>query len=747
VIDDLPGARVTAVAGNERSTLWIGTSRGLAAIRNGRQTVFRTRDGLAGDFVYCLFTDSRGSLWVGTTSGLSRIDAEGIRSFSTADGLADDLVRAIAEDAQGRLWIGTDKGVTILDPGKQVFCAIPEGLAGDAVMTICRDREGGMWVGTASGGLNYSRRNEVRVYGTGDGLSGQQISSICEDPEGRLWVGTRDRGLNWLKSGTWHSYSRRDGLDSDFITSLMPDHQGRLWIGTIDAGLQFMDQGSFRPARPQDGLSGGTILSLFIDRKDGLWVGSDGNGLDHCLNGNWRHYGPAGGLDAEVITAIGEDRQGKLWVGSARNGLHVLDNGKWRRFSTSDGLAGDTVYAIHVDEKSGVWLGTDGGLGLYSHGRFYSFRQGAALLNGTVLAILEDAGGRLWMSSPAGIFSVRRSELEDAAAYGGANVHCRHFTEMSGLKSTVCTGGFQPAGCRDGHGRLWFPTQKGLVAIDPAQLGSPPPPPVPRVERLQADGLTVSLAGRHRFPAGTERFDFQYAATGFSDPQQIEFSTRLEGFDDGWSDPGRAHDRHFTALSSGSYFFQVRARGQGGLWSEGAAGFRFAVTPYFHRTAWFYLSLLALTGSTAAGLLFYRRRKARRRREDRYKSSLLSDEMTVEYIVRLEQGMKLGKLYLDPDLTLAKLAESAAIPAKHLSQIINERYELNFNDFINRQRVEEAKRKLVDPAAREFKLLRIAFESGFNSKSVFNSAFRKNTGLSPSEFRKLLGDGAANGDS
>jgi AraC-like DNA-binding protein len=109
--------------------------------------------------------------------------------------------------------------------------------------------------------------------------------------------------------------------------------------------------------------------------------------------------------------------------------------------------------------------------------------------------------------------------------------------------------------------------------------------------------------------------------------------------------------------------------------------------------------------------------------------------------------MKVGKLYLDPDLTLAKLAESAAIPAKHLSQIINERYELNFNDFINRQRVEEAKRKLVDPAAREFKLLRIAFESGFNSKSVFNSAFRKSTGLSPSEFRKLLGDGAANGDS
>lgn len=746
VIDDLPGDRVTAVAGSEESTLWIGTSRGLAAIRNGRETVFRARDGLAGDYVYCLFTDSRGSLWVGTTSGLSRIDAAGIRSFTTADGLADDLVRAIGEDALGRLWVGTGRGVTVMDPATRAFSVIAGGLAGETVMAIRRDREDGMWVGTASGGLSYLKRNEVRVFGTSDGLSGPQVRSICEDHAGRLWVGTRDRGLNRLEGGQWRSYSRRDGLASDFITALQADGGGRLWIGTLDAGLQIMEKGKFSPGGPPGGTYDRTVLSLFIDRRENLWVGGDGNGLDRYRDGEWRHYGEAGGLKGSVITAIGEDSQGNLWAGSVRDGLHVLAGGKWRRYTTADGLAGNSVYAIHVDEQGGIWLGTDGGLGLYKRGQFSSFRSGPGPLSGTILAIIEDAGGRLWMSSPAGIFSVKRSELEDTAALGGRDAHCRLFAEMSGLKSTVCAGGFQPAACRSRDGRLWFPTQKGLVVIDPLRLGPPSPPPVPRIERIQVNGITASAGGGGRFPAGSRRFDFRYAAAGFSDPQQVEFSTRLRGFEDDWSQPGRERARSFAGLPPGSYIFQVRARGQGGAWSAVASSAPMAIAPYFHRTAWFYLLLLGAAGASAAGLLLYRRRRVRRLREDRYKSSLLSPGKTAEYVARLEKAMERDKLYLDPGLSLVMLAESTAIPAKHLSQVINEHFGLNFSDFVNCRRVEEAKRLLLDPAAREFKLLRIAYESGFNSKSVFHAAFRKTTGLSPAEFRRLLGDDAGSGE-
>ena len=102
--------------------------------------------------------------------------------------------------------------------------------------------------------------------------------------------------------------------------------------------------------------------------------------------------------------------------------------------------------------------------------------------------------------------------------------------------------------------------------------------------------------------------------------------------------------------------------------------------------------------------------------------------------------MRSEKPYLDPALTLAMLAEKLSMPGKHLSQIINEHFGQNFNDFINSYRIRAAIARLSDAKTREDKLLKIAFESGFNSKSVFNAAFKKNTGFRPSEFRQRLSE-------
>jgi len=121
----------------------------------------------------------------------------------------------------------------------------------------------------------------------------------------------------------------------------------------------------------------------------------------------------------------------------------------------------------------------------------------------------------------------------------------------------------------------------------------------------------------------------------------------------------------------------------------------------------------------------------------KYEKSTLTNERSDAYLKKLLMVMETEKPYTDGDLALPKLASRLNMSAHHLSQIINERLQQNFFDFVNTYRVEEAKRKLVDPAKKHYSLLAIAEEVGFNSKSAFNTAFKKQTQMTPSEFRKL----------
>ena len=122
----------------------------------------------------------------------------------------------------------------------------------------------------------------------------------------------------------------------------------------------------------------------------------------------------------------------------------------------------------------------------------------------------------------------------------------------------------------------------------------------------------------------------------------------------------------------------------------------------------------------------------------KYEKSTLTPERSERHLEKVLNFMEKEKPFTDGDLTIQKLAEKLSIPAHHLSQTINERLGQTFSDFINSYRVEEAKRKLLDPALKHLSVLGIAEEVGFNSKSSFNSVFKKYTDMTPSEFRNAI---------
>jgi AraC-like DNA-binding protein len=113
----------------------------------------------------------------------------------------------------------------------------------------------------------------------------------------------------------------------------------------------------------------------------------------------------------------------------------------------------------------------------------------------------------------------------------------------------------------------------------------------------------------------------------------------------------------------------------------------------------------------------------------------LSKEKMDAIVARTVGLMEQEKLYQETELTLQNLADKLQVPSYQVSQAINDGLKKNFYDLVNSYRVEEAKRLLLDPRNRNYKILSVGFDAGFNSKTTFNTVFKKFTGVSPSDFR------------
>lgn len=120
-------------------------------------------------------------------------------------------------------------------------------------------------------------------------------------------------------------------------------------------------------------------------------------------------------------------------------------------------------------------------------------------------------------------------------------------------------------------------------------------------------------------------------------------------------------------------------------------------------------------------------------RKDKYKTITLNADTIDQYILEIESTMVDEELYKDQSLTLNKLARHLTIPPHHVSLVINSKKHKNFVQFVNGYRIDYAKTLLLSDEYPN--ILQIAFESGFNSKTSFNTIFKKVEGITPSEYR------------
>src|SRR5262249_35471157 len=157
----------------------------------------------------------------------------------------------------------------------------------------------------------------------------------------------------------------------------------------------------------------------------------------------------------------------------------------------------------------------------------------------------------------------------------------------------------QPAGAKTADGRLWFPTQDGVVTIDPSRITRRSALPSIVVEQVASHGIRIESDESTPIRIAPSERDLQidYTAPTFLEPNNVRFRYRLEKYDAEWVDAGNRRTAFYTKLPPGTYTFLVEATTEGGVWETASAPVVLSVAAQFYETAVAKLLLILLVGA------------------------------------------------------------------------------------------------------------------------------------------------------
>jgi signal transduction histidine kinase/AraC-like DNA-binding protein len=362
------------------------------------------------------------------------------------------------------------------------------------------------------------------------------------------------------------------------VFALYGDRDGRVWAGA--GGLLFRYDGRSWTSFPASSGGPEATVRAFAPTRDGaLWMGTNGGGLTRYREGTFARVTHADGLPSDLVRSLYQDADGWLWVGTEGRGLARLDPRAW---TTASGTPPDADRRI-------VRIGTKDGL-----------------FDEVIHQILEDDAGRLWMNTNRGIFWVPRAELVAFAEGRVSRIHSTSYTERDGMRNREGNGGVQPAGAKGLDGRLWFPTQDGVVVVDPAKVRREQRAPPVVVEQVVAGGGPLRPE-RDSIALRPEQRDVQieYTALTLLEPANVRFRYRLDPYDAGWVDVGNRRTAFYTKVPPGKYTFVVEASDATGGWYEPGARLAVQVLPRIWETSgfrWFSVAALGILGLVAVRL-------------------------------------------------------------------------------------------------------------------------------------------------
>jgi two-component sensor histidine kinase/ligand-binding sensor domain-containing protein len=496
-------------------------------------------------------------------------------------------VESFLNDNQGNLWIGTEgEGLLHYNEFQEKFKTLRLVLDGYSSSNkissfqFLKDDFGSLYIGASSDLLKYnSNNNSFKQYH----LKGEPlIYTITKDSNGTIWAGGFTSGLlkhNRVTDTFEEMKPQNHQLSDRDVIEILPLNKNELLVATWSGGLyRYIIQDNIFIPYLLNGLSINRARCSFKDSKSNIWLGTDDGVFKIQPDGSIKTYTDATKnfkLSSNRIFSITEDLNGAIWFGTSV-GLTKLTENKTIFYFKQKGLPNEFIYSILVDKKNQLWVSTNFGLSVFN---------------------------------------------QDTNSF-------TNYTKNDGLQNNEFNG---KAGYKDEQGLFYFGGIDGVNIFDPSKIIKNPHLPDVYIEQVDLFNSPLEknelFLDKLSFKNDENVISFNFSALNFINPEKVNYSYRLVGFDKGWRSITKDKSTTYTNLDPGDYVFQVKATNDNGIWSKQIDTLSISIIPPWYKTLWFKIGLVLALILTLFLIYFL---KTRQLKSDKLKLELLVNERTKE---------------------------------------------------------------------------------------------------------------------
>lgn len=514
---------------------------------------------------------------------------------------------------KGNLWLGTQNGLFVFNPSTGHADAYrhsnndPFSLPNNSIWYIYEDRQANVWIGTYSGKLCYVNVREESPFTTyntqNSGLSFAPVSAFAED-RNFVYVGTEGGGVNRMDKSTGKiiPLAGKGQTDGGNVKSLLVDTDQNLWISTYLGGIDKYDSRrqkvmNYRHDKNNfSSLLENDVRKTILEADSGMWIVYQRPTPEITYysfrDKTFSHIGLDKTDNYDYLFDVMRQGSETLWAIS-NEALYRMDV-HTRRVDKI--VPKDSVYlglfTFCPDESGNLWIGTIGnGLVKYdiNSSSFVSLKQRLPQEIYSIYSICYD-DGNLWMGTDNGL-----------CCY---DIEGNSLTRFDTDENTQGQVYYPLAVMKGSDGRLYFGGTNGFTVVDPARI----PFNANRPKAIISDFFIsnepaypnyVMEGGLRTIVLDYDQtdFGFRFSSDNYYIPEKNRYRYRLKGYNNTWvTSADGQHTALYSKVPSGTYYFEVYAANNDGVWSESPTVIKIVrrTAPWFGWPAYVLYTLIAV---------------------------------------------------------------------------------------------------------------------------------------------------------